>query len=159
MTKKNLFSIRYVSQRTGLTPHLIRAWEKRYKAVVPKRSPKNRRLYSEIDIQRLRLLREATTAGHTISQVADLSPKELLDLVEGEISQTSRARLAIGYSSQQTVADKYFKACLNAVLNLEPYALESSLDHAAIELTRPAFLRDVIIPLFNDLVRFIIKYC
>ena len=47
MAKKNFYTIRYVSQRTGLTPHVIRAWEKRYAAVVPNRSAKNRRLYSE----------------------------------------------------------------------------------------------------------------
>jgi SAM-dependent methyltransferase len=52
MEKQNLFTMKYVCKQTGLTPHVIRAWESRYRAVVPKRSPKNRRLYSEDDVQR-----------------------------------------------------------------------------------------------------------
>ena len=76
------FAIKYVSQRTGLTPHVIRAWEKRYNAVVPERSPKNRRLYSEEDIQRLLLLKTITDAGHNISQVAKLETEDLTNLAQ-----------------------------------------------------------------------------
>ena len=86
MDKDSIYTIRYVSQRTGLTSHVIRAWEKRYKAVVPYRSPKNRRLYSEEDVQRLQLLKSATDAGHSISQVAQLDSKELADLAQRGVS-------------------------------------------------------------------------
>jgi methanogenic corrinoid protein MtbC1 len=36
-------------------------------------------------------------------------------------------------------------------LNLDPYGLERSLDQAAIDLTRPALLRDLIVPLFREI--------
>ena len=77
METKSLYPIRYVSQRTGLTPHVIRAWEKRYNAVVPDRSAKNRRLYCEEDVERLKLLKAAKDAGHTISQLAQLGLEDL----------------------------------------------------------------------------------
>jgi len=66
MDNKSLYPIRYVSQRTGLTPHVIGAWEKRYQAVVPHRSSKNRRLYCEDDDQRLQLLKKITNTGQSI---------------------------------------------------------------------------------------------
>ena len=41
--------IQVVVRRTGLSPHVIRVWEKRYDAVVPTRTPTNRRRYSDAD--------------------------------------------------------------------------------------------------------------
>ena len=94
MHNNNLYAIRYVVRRTGLTPHVIRAWEKRYGAVVPKRSPKNRRLYCEDDVRRLQLLKKITDAGHTISQVAPLDTSELLELAQRDGSALSAMKKA-----------------------------------------------------------------
>ena len=151
MDNKSFYAIRYVSQRTGLTPHVIRAWEKRYRAVVPHRSPKNRRLYSEDDVQRLELLKKITDIGHTISQVAQLDSTELLDLAQRETTVGTRTRENDGRLLQQTAGNDYLKACLSAVLNLDPDSLEHACDQAAIDLTRPALLKDVIVPLFEKI--------
>jgi len=151
MDSKNLYPIRYVSQRTGLTSHVIRAWEKRYKAVVPHRSPKNRRLYSEDDIERLQLLKEITNMGHSISQVSPLDSKELLDLAQRGVSVISRTREVGKKPLQPAAASGFCKECLSAVLNLDPDGLERSYDQAAIALTRPTLLKGVIVPLFEEI--------
>ena len=39
--------MKFVVQRTGLSPHVLRVWERRYGAVTPVRSESNRRLYAE----------------------------------------------------------------------------------------------------------------
>ncbi|MBT5927694.1 MAG: MerR family transcriptional regulator [Verrucomicrobia bacterium] len=44
-------SINIAAKRSGLTPHVIRVWEKRYDAVTPIRTGTNRRQYSDEDIQ------------------------------------------------------------------------------------------------------------
>ena len=162
MDNNSIYTIRYVSQRTGLTSHVIRAWEKRYEAVVPHRSPKNRRLYSEEDVQRLQLLKSATDAGHSISQVARLESKELLDLTQrGENTLTSRVPENNARPFQQSekhvrpmqpsAKNDHCKDCLSAVLNLDPNGLERYYDQAAINLTRPALLRELIVPLFREI--------
>ncbi len=69
--------ISYVARRCGLTTHAIRVWERRYDAVRPVRTGKNRRLYSDADIERLRLLKTVTSAGHSIGQIAELGLEEL----------------------------------------------------------------------------------
>ena len=61
---------------------MIRAWERRYKAIVPQRTGTNRRLCSDEEIHRLQLLRRATAAGHGIGQIAGLSDKDLEKIVE-----------------------------------------------------------------------------
>ena len=73
MQEEPMHPMKVVSLRTGLSPHVIRIWERRYKAVVPDRSSTNRRLYSEDDIERLSLLRRATNAGYAIGQIAGLA--------------------------------------------------------------------------------------
>jgi len=162
MDNNSIYTIRYVSQRTGLTSHVMRAWEKRYEAVVPHRSPKNRRLYSEEDVQRLQLLKSATDAGHSISQVAQLDSKKLADLAQrGGATLTSRTRensarplqpsAKNARPLQQSKKNDHCKKCLSAVLNLDPDGLERSYDQAAIDLTRFALLKELIVPLFREI--------
>lgn len=71
--------IRAASQLTGLSADCIRAWERRYRAIQPNRN-RGGRLYSEEEIQRLRLLKRAVDSGHSIGQIAGLSDIELEDL-------------------------------------------------------------------------------
>lgn len=73
---KNL-PIQLVSRMTGLTIHTLRAWEKRYQAVTPKRDKSNTRLYSQADIERLQKLKALTGLGSRISEVASLSDSKL----------------------------------------------------------------------------------
>ena len=75
-------SINIAAKRSGLTPHVIRVWEKRYNAVTPVRTETNRRQYSDEDIKRLALLREATLGGHKISNIASLPKDTLKSLTE-----------------------------------------------------------------------------
>ena len=151
MDSKSLYPIRYVSQRTGLTPHVIRAWEKRYQAVVPHRSSKNRRLYSEDDVQRFQLLKKITDAGQSISQVAKLGSTELLELAQQEALEFTRKPKNNVLLPQQSTDQDYYNVCLTAVLNLDADGLERAYDQAAIDLTRPALLRDIIVPLFSEI--------
>ena len=71
-----------VAERTGLTPDVLRVWERRYQVVEPKRSPGGQRIYSDADIERLSLLYRATRGGHGISRVASLSKTKLEDIVQ-----------------------------------------------------------------------------
>ena len=72
--------IKVVIQRTGLSGHVIRIWEKRYDAVGPERTGTNRRLYSDEQIERLSLLRDITQNGHRIGHVAKLPTEKLREL-------------------------------------------------------------------------------
>jgi MerR family transcriptional regulator, light-induced transcriptional regulator len=71
------YSLGAVARLLGVTPHLLRAWERRYGAVHPARTPGGTRRYSAADVARLRLLRAGVEAGHPISEIAALSRAEL----------------------------------------------------------------------------------
>ncbi|MGH6948601.1 MAG: MerR family transcriptional regulator [Kiloniellales bacterium] len=66
---------------TGLSPDTLRAWERRYGAVQPKRDASGRRVYERADVAKLRLLRQAVDLGQPIHRVAPLSPEELESLL------------------------------------------------------------------------------
>lgn len=72
-----------VSRLTGLSPDVLRAWERRYGAVRPLRSEGGTRRYREADVKRLHLLKAAIDAGHRIGEVAGLESDELERRLEG----------------------------------------------------------------------------
>ena len=85
MENSNTYPIKVVSNLTGLSIHVIRAWEKRYNVVVPERTDTNRRVYSHSDVEKLKLLSKASEKGYAIGSIAYLSIKDLKSIVnEGE---------------------------------------------------------------------------
>jgi DNA-binding transcriptional MerR regulator len=71
------YPLRTAARLTGLSPEVLRAWERRYRVVQPVRTPGGTRRYSAADLARLRLVKAAVDAGHRIGQVAQLDPDEL----------------------------------------------------------------------------------
>lgn len=87
-----LFPIGAVAERTGLSTHVLRAWERRYGAVVPRRVEGGGRVYDDADIIKLRLLKRATDSGHLIGGIANLSNEKLLELLRDGSSPRLRQR-------------------------------------------------------------------
>jgi MerR family transcriptional regulator, light-induced transcriptional regulator len=66
------YSIKFVSQRTGVQPVTLRAWERRYKILEPSRAENGYRLYSERDVALLVWLKNQVDTGISISSaIAD----------------------------------------------------------------------------------------
>ena len=63
------YPIRAVAKITGLSLDTLRAWERRYKAVVPERSDRGRQ-YGPAHIERLLLLNQLVQKGHAIGGIA-----------------------------------------------------------------------------------------
>jgi DNA-binding transcriptional MerR regulator/methylmalonyl-CoA mutase cobalamin-binding subunit len=142
-------SIAVVSRRTGITQLLLRAWERRYQAVVPSRTPTGRRLYSDRDLEKLSLLQMLTNNGHRISDVANLPLEELSQLAE-EIaaSQPPAAPVASG---APVSTGSLLEGAITAVSNLDARGLEKTLDKALVHLSKPALRRDLLVPLLVEI--------
>ena len=136
-------AIKIVSLRTGLSPHVIRIWEKRYKAVEPERTGSNRRVYSEENIERLSLLRAVTLAGHSIGRVAQLPIEELHRLAKSSAADRP------GQAASRPHLEKlpYLEESLDAVRALDQDALEEALQRAATAVGNQGLLQRVIAPL------------
>lgn len=69
---KHQYSIGVVARRTHMHPETLRVWERRYELIVPGRTETGRRLYSEVDILKVSLVKQLTERGHAVSSVAKL---------------------------------------------------------------------------------------
>ena len=63
------YPIRAVARMTGLSVDTLRAWERRYQAVVPDRGDRGR-VYTDRHVERLKLLAALVESGHAIGSIA-----------------------------------------------------------------------------------------
>jgi DNA-binding transcriptional MerR regulator/methylmalonyl-CoA mutase cobalamin-binding subunit len=142
--------MRVVSIRTGLTPDLLRAWERRYGVVAPTRSDGGQRLYSDADIDRLALLARAVNGGRPISQVASLPVDELRALVaQDENSARDAPTAAVAPAPGDRVS--VLREAISAVERFDAETLESILRKAALRDGTDALLDSIVAPLLIDI--------
>ena len=145
--QQSRYGIAAVERRTGISQLLLRAWERRYGAVVPKRTPTGRRFYSDEDVAKLQLLRRLTDAGHRIGDVARLSIARLEDLAQTIPAPTQ----APAPAPRGTRPDKLLGEALEAIVNMDPPRLQAVLQQAAVDLSRPMLRRQLIEPLLTEI--------
>jgi methylmalonyl-CoA mutase cobalamin-binding domain/chain len=140
-------SIQSVARRTGLTPHVIRIWEKRYAAVQPTRTETNRRLYSDAEVERLQMLRRAIEAGHSIGAIAGLEDATLATLADAAPAPAAAATT----TAQAPDSAQLVNNCIAATKSLDALALDESLRRGAATLGQRGLLEHVIAPVAQTL--------
>lgn len=141
MENQNSYNIKAVCNITGLNEHTIRAWEKRYSAITPERTETNRRLYSEDDLQKLLLLRQAVESGHTISNIANYTIEQLGQLL-GKHVHTQTA-------PTEPEFDSLINSAVRSIKAFDKVSLEKLLNESAIRYAKPVLLKKIIIPLLE----------
>ncbi len=145
------YTMKVVARRTGLTPHAIRVWERRYGAVQPVRTATNRRLYSSADIERLSLLKKATAAGHSIGQIAGLSNRDLAELLVGEFDLAPRAEDTSKAQGPESTVEALLSDALDAIRDLDADGLQHLLTRAAVSLSQPVLIEKMLLPLLRGI--------
>ncbi len=131
-----LYPIRTVSTLTGVNSVTLRAWERRYGLIQPKRTPKGHRLYSGKDID-------------LINQVLELLEKGI------PISQVKRRLESEDRSSGDGVThnpwERYQLRMLNAVVRFDENALDGTYNEALSLYPIDLVTQRLIIPLLKTL--------
>lgn len=140
--------VRVVAQRTGLSSHVLRAWERRYGVVTPTRTEGGQRLYSDADIERLILLRTLTSHGGAISQLAKLAQSDLARRVEED--RAARNGSAAGGGELDAAAARWREAALHAIEALDGAVLRRQLERATVGLGTTRFLEGVVGPVLKE---------
>jgi MerR family transcriptional regulator, light-induced transcriptional regulator len=133
-------SIKVAARKTGLSPHVIRVWERRYDAVSPDRTDSNRRLYSEAEIERLQMLRNATLAGHSISHIAKLPIEQLRQLSADVVPATPPS------ATNSTPPTAFLVEATAAIRTHDTAKLESVLAEATLRLGFHGLLEQMVAP-------------
>ncbi len=147
-----LFPVRVVVSRTGVPAHLLRAWERRYGAVDPHRSKGGQRRYSELEITRIRLLRDAVAAGHSIGLIAALPTEALFDLLHPEETEQDRSRARMGEtdpSSNLLLLER--RDAMSAVEDRDTAGLRQVLARAALRSPDLSFVEEFLCPLLREI--------
>ncbi len=143
--------IQVVSRRTHLSADVLRAWERRYQAVLPKRSPSGRRLYSDAEIARLVLLRKATAVGRSIGQVAGMPARELAELVAADAAAEGHPITPLPTLADPHRPEEYVRLAVGAVEQLDAQALRDVLVAAGLAIGPTATIERVLIPVLESM--------
>ena len=142
------YPMNIVTQRTGLSSHVVRVWERRYEAVTPERSETNRRLYSASDIHRLGLLARLTGAGHSISRIARLETTAL-ERIADELPPDGVEELVDEQSIKphSDYLTRCYEQAWQAIADMDSDALQRALEEATRELGGSSMIENLIVPL------------
>jgi DNA-binding transcriptional MerR regulator len=133
------YPIRAVARLTGLSVDTLRAWERRYQAVVPDRDDRGR-AYTDRHIERLKLLAGLVAGGHTIGSIARQSDAELRRLRSGGDELTRAA------ASPAVDLDPLFAAMKHYDLD----AIDAQLNRHALLLPPADLIFDVVLPVLRE---------
>lgn len=143
-----LYPMRVVTRLTGLHPDTIRAWERRYDAVVPQRTNGNTRMFSAADVRRLSALRELVEQGHAIGHIATLDDGALTMLVEDH--RTEREGASGEAHGELATTPAIVRPYLAAIAAFEVRRAHDILARAAAVLPPREFVFDVALPVLRS---------
>ena len=143
MADEAKYRVGMVSKMTGLSTHTLRMWEKRYVAVLPKRTEAGGRLYTDADVARLRLLHELVGSGHSIGGIAKLSDADLRRMAASVPAPPSQP-------AAQHLPELRSRV-MEAIEQLRIQDAEQMLSRAALSTEPSEFLRLVVAPVLVEI--------
>jgi MerR family transcriptional regulator, light-induced transcriptional regulator len=140
-------SIGALSRATGISIHSLRMWERRYGSPVANRRHSGHRRYSYSEVDRLRAVERALSAGFRASEVVCLTVKEIDEMLAmgKNPNQDRRKRHRLIIETNQVInekADQWIEAAENFD---EPY-LAHHFEKAWTESSPLSFLVDRLVP-------------
>lgn len=133
------YPIRVVSNETGVNAITLRAWERRYELITPKRTEKGHRLYTEADIQLIKKVVSLLQRGIPISQAKAM-------LVNG--APEPELKIPVTQPSQWNL---YRSRLASAIENFNDEAIASLFDEVTNFFPVDITLRFLLLPLYQQL--------
>ena len=144
LEQEELFPIREVSRLTGVNPVTLRAWERRYGLIQPKRTESGHRLYAVADIERVHSILGWIDRGVAVSKVAKILARTaplqaLAHLIPNELVQADYAQ----WQEQVKVAVSAF----------DEVQLEQVYGQIFSSYPLTVAFQDILIPLWQQLLQ------
>jgi DNA-binding transcriptional MerR regulator len=135
---ERLMRIGELARRTGLSPHVLRAWERRYAVLQPVRSGGNYRLYGPADEARVRAMAAHVAAGVPAAEAARLV------LEGGEATATVVAEGGPNFAAEAG-------ALRRKLDEFDDAGAQAALDSLLATFSFETVARDVLLPYLRDL--------
>ena len=143
---RDQLSVKTICQLTGINGHTLRAWERRYHVVQPRRLDNGRRTYSIHDLEKLKLVALLIRKGFLIGNIAHYPVHELNSLLN-EAAQTTTMQdpVADARDRSQALAQRLERA----VSTYDLTRLSPLLSQAKADYSIRAYLFELLIPLLQ----------
>jgi DNA-binding transcriptional MerR regulator len=135
MSDESQLRIGELSRRSGVSPELLRAWERRYALLEPKRSSGGLRLYSSEDLERVQLMRRHMAQGLAAREAATLAA----------VATLSARPAASAFDPGAARA-----GLMRAMDTFDEPAAQAIIDELLAVATVDALLSDVVVPYLRD---------
>jgi DNA-binding transcriptional MerR regulator len=149
MKGQGVYKIGSLAEKAGITPNLLRAWEKRYQLFAPRRGGGGQRLYGERDLRLLLLVREKINRGLRIGEIAAIGRDALLQEVEsggGEsLESPGVAPEVLGGMGTVPYTD-YVEAIVRAAVEVRIETLRIALSRVKLECNLDQLVFQVLVP-------------
>lgn len=136
------YPIRAVARLTGISPETLRAWERRYQAVVPERTGRGRQ-YGPAQIARLGRLNRLVRKGHAIGSIAGL-PDDQLDALDAVPAHS------LGVAPASTPSPDLLAPVLAAIDLFDATRAADELSRLAAVLAPRELVHRVVMPLMGE---------
>ena len=146
---KKEFGINVISTACGVMPHTIRTWEKRYQVFTPDRSDGGQRIYSELDLNKAKLIVGLIEQGHTISNLAKHSLQDLRSLLVINKSED--------FETEKMFISFEIKKLLKNLKNFDIDLVASDMQHLRLSVGVKEFIFKIVLPVMNEIEKFCIK--
>lgn len=147
MKSESYYSIRQVIELTGVSEFLLRAWELRYNAIQPKRTPTGRRLYRKEDVIKITSLNTLTQLGFRISQISHYSNDQLQKLIQQEFTNNDSNEIQINKSTVLNTNLERINKIIIAASNYDIHRISFYFQKSFKNLDSKSLLFDFILPL------------
>src|SRR5215212_7324837 len=137
-----MYTIKEAATRSGVSVPLLRAWERRYKIVSPTRTASGYRLYDDVALSRLRLMRGLVDDGWTPSEAASA----ILRGVAPAVPAASRDEAGPRFRARTSEVDEMIAAFIEAASLLDAERLERVLDAMFAAATFERVADDLLLP-------------
>jgi len=145
---ENLYPIRAVSKLIGVPVDTIRSWERRHALVSPERGAGGGRMFSEDQVQRLALVRDALAKGFSIGQLAKAKDEDLRSLGQ----MLDLRALESEERFEAAAANKLLVTLVQAIEQFDYTAAERELNRVAAAMADP---RDIVHEIALPLMRIV----
>jgi len=146
---KKEFGINVISTACDVLPHTIRTWEKRYQVFSPGRSAGGQRIYSEVDLEKAKLLVGLIDQGHTISTLAKHSLQNLRYLLVVNKSEDSESdKIYISFE---------IKKLLKHLKNFDIDLVASVMQHLRLSIGVKEFIFKIVLPVMHEIEKLSFK--
>jgi MerR family transcriptional regulator, light-induced transcriptional regulator len=137
-----------LGRRVGVTPDVLRAWERRYGLLRPQRSRAGQRLYTEDDEARVRRMLEQMDRGYSPAVAARLALRGPARAAPPGVDPATAGAPATSRTAELPVLADELRTALHG---LDEAGAEAALDRLLAAFALDTVLREVVLPFLHDL--------